>query len=211
MAAAELMQLVQRTEGRFITTPDGKGFVNPRHPRFSGVFGFGGHDSAAELLQSQPDLVIALGTGFGEFNSGGWSSALLNSRLVHVDDSDENLMRSPMARLHVRGHIKAVCEQLLSLLASPKDAALLPFLHPQVAQLAYEAMVDRADALHSESAPVKPQRLMASLSQRCPPQTRFVADAGNSAAWAVHYLAPQVQRVNLVEGRHRAAAPIGQP
>jgi len=199
-AANELMQLVQHTDGHFITTPDGKGFINPRHPRFSGVFGFGGHDSAANLLQGEPDLVIALGTGFGEFNSGGWSSALLNSRLVHVDDSDENLMRSPMARLHVRGHIKAVCEQLLSLLApsgSGQDATVLPFLHPQKARQAYEDMVDNPQALCSDSAPVKPQRLLGTLSERCPPQTRFVADAGNSAAWAVHYLAPQDKRSRL--------------
>lgn len=196
-AANDLMQLVQRTEGHFITTPDGKGFINPRHPRFRGVFGFGGHASAAELLQGEPDLVIALGTGFGEFNSGGWSTALLNSRLVHVDDSDENLMRSPMARLHVRGHIKSVCEQLIALLNSPQDATLLPFMHPQVARQAYEAMVDSPEALHSDSAPLKPQRLVATLGERCPPQTRFVADAGNSAAWAVHYLAPHDQRARM--------------
>ena len=196
-AANELMQLVQRTDGSFIATPDGKGFINPHHPRFRGVFGFGGHASAAELLSSEPDMVIALGTGFGEFNSGGWSAALLNSRLVHVDDSDENLMRSQMARLHVRGHIKSVCEQLIALLNSPQDATLLPFMHPQVARQAYEAMVDSPDALRSDSAPVKPQRLLATLSERCPPQTRFVADAGNSAAWAVHYLAPHDQRSRM--------------
>lgn len=196
-AANELMQLVQRTNGNFITTPDGKGFINPRHPRYRGVFGFGGHASAVALLQDEPDLVIALGTGFGEFNSGGWSTALLNSRLVHVDDSDENLMRSPMARLHVRGHIKSVCEQLIALLAPARraqEAQLLPFLHPQVARQAYEAMVDRPQALHGDSGMVKPQRLVARLGERCPPQTRFVADAGNSAAWAVHYLAPQDRR-----------------
>lgn len=202
-AAADLMQLVQRTDGTFITTPDGKGFVNPRHPRFRGVFGFGGHACAAELLQGEPDLVIALGTGFGEFNSGGWSSALLNSRLVHVDDSDENLMRSPMARLHVRGHIKSVCEQLVALLAPSNggaDAAVLPFLHPQMARHSYEAMVDSPKALYREGGPVKPQRLVATLGERCPPQTRFVADAGNSAAWAVHYLAPNDQRAGRMPG-----------
>jgi acetolactate synthase I/II/III large subunit len=202
-AANELMQLAQLSDGHFIATPDGKGLINPRHPRFRGVFGFGGHASAAELLSGAPDLVIALGTGFGEFNSGGWSTHLLNSRLVHVDDSDENLMRSPTARLHVRGHIKSVCEQLIALLtpsgAGP-EAAVLPFLHPQKARQAYEAMVDSPQAIRSDSAPVKPQRLLATLGERCPPQTRFVADAGNSAAWSVHYLAPQDRRSGRLPG-----------
>ncbi|NRF70001.1 thiamine pyrophosphate-binding protein [Aquincola sp. S2] len=194
-AIPALMQLVQLTDGHFITTPDGKGFVNPRHPRFAGVFGFGGHSTARELLASRPDLVIALGTGFGEFNSGGWSAQLLNSRLVHVDTCDDKLMRSQTARLHVRGNIRSVCEQLLSLLAPSGEAVnVLPFQHPQVAKLAYESMVDKPEALRDTGSPVKPQRLIGTLGERCPPHTRFVADAGNSAAWSVHYLAPHDRR-----------------
>jgi acetolactate synthase I/II/III large subunit len=199
-AIDSLMQLVELTDAHFITTPDGKGFVNARHPRFCGVFGFGGHTLAREILASEPDLVIALGTGFGEFNSGGWSASLLNSRLVHVDCCDDNLMRSPMARLHVRGSIRAVCEQLLNSLnrhakkANSQAATVLPFRQPQVEQASYEAMLDQPEAISSDSAPVKPQRLMATLARRCPPHTRFVADAGNSSAWAVHYLAPGDRR-----------------
>ena len=201
-AIPALMQLVQLSGGSFITTPDGKGFVNARHPMYRGVFGFGGHDSARALLAAQPDLVIALGTGFGEFNSGGWSANLLNGRLVHVDTCDDKLMRSPMARLHVRGRIRSVCEHLIALLAPAAEASnILPFPQPQNAQLAYEAMVDKPQAMRDDSGPVKPQRLIASLAERCPPHVRFVADAGNSAAWAVHYLAPRDRR------RGAAAAP----
>ena len=195
-----LMQLVQLTDAHFITTPDGKGFINARHPRFGGVFGFGGHTLAREILASEPDLVVALGTGFGEFNSGGWSASLLNSRLVHVDCSDDNLMRSPMARLHVRGRISSVCEHLLNLLhrhprkANVEATTVLPFRQPQVDQASYEAMLDQPEAISSQSSPVKPQRLVATLARLCPPHTRFVADAGNSAAWAVHYLAPGDRR-----------------
>ena len=203
-AVNALMQLVQLSGGTFITTPDGKGFVNARHPLYRGVFGFGGHDSARALLASQPDLVIALGTGFGEFSSGGWSANLLNDRLVHVDTCDDNLMRSPMARLHVRGHIRSVCEHLIGLLApaSAEPSNILPFQHPQNAQLAYEAMVDKPEALRDTQTPVKPQRLIATLAERCPPHVRFVADAGNSAAWSVHYLAPRDRR------RSAAVAPL---
>jgi acetolactate synthase-1/2/3 large subunit len=210
-AIPALMQLVQLTDGAFITTPDGKGFINPRHPRFAGVFGFGGHASAADLLASRPDMVLAIGTGFGEFNSGGWSDQLLNSRLVHIDSCDENLMRSPMARLHVRGRIASVCDHLLKRLAPRAEGAqVLPFRHPAVARLAYEAMVDNPDALHSTQAPVKPQRLMATLGERCPPHARFVADAGNSAAWAVHYLAPRDRRGHGTQRTQPQTGPAGR-
>jgi acetolactate synthase-1/2/3 large subunit len=36
---------------------------------------------------------------------------------------------------------------------------------------------------------------MRELSRRCPPSTRFFADAGNSTAWAIHYLQPHDRRV----------------
>ncbi|MFG6458007.1 thiamine pyrophosphate-binding protein [Roseateles sp. BYS96W] len=207
-AISELMQIVQWGDGHFIATPDGKGLINPRHLRFRGVFGFGGHACAAELLAGEPDLIVALGTSFGELNSGGWSKSLLNSRLVHVDDSDERLMRTPTAKLHVRGHIKTICEQLLALLAPP-DAApagqLLPFQHPQASRKTLESMVDKPEMLNQDSGPVKPQRLLAALGDRCTPRTRFVADAGSSAVWAVHYLAPCDQRGGRAPGGADAA------
>jgi acetolactate synthase-1/2/3 large subunit len=51
-----------------------------------------------------------------------------------------------------------------------------------------QPLVEPSAEYHSGATPIKPQRLMRELSERCPPHTCFVADAGNSAAWAVHYL-----------------------
>lgn len=197
-AIEAIMQLVALCGAQFISTPDGKGFVNPRHPAWRGVFGFGGHESAEALMRSEPDLVVAFGTGFGEFSSGGWSTMLLNSRLVHVDHSERNLTRSLMARLHVRGRIVSVCERLIDLMGTGHDAPgssnVYPFRDRRSEQQALESMLHEPAKFHDDSGPVKPQRLMKALSQHCPPNTRFVADAGNSAAWAVHYLQPQDRR-----------------
>ncbi len=207
-AAGAIVHLADRVGALFVTTPDGKGFVNPRHPAYRGVFGFGGHASADALMHGEPDLVIAFGTGFGEFSSGGWSQSLLNERLVHVDSCDENLMRSPMARLHVRGRILSVVERLLMLAQATGRAVVSPQAVAQDADPAtagrahIEAMLAAPAKCHDDAAPIKPQRLMQLLSEKCPPQTRFVADAGNSAAWAVHYLNARDRRA---AGRPAAA------
>jgi len=194
-AVDTILELVERTDGLFITTPDGKGYINPRHCAFRGVFGFGGHASADALLRRTPDLVIALGTGFGEFASAGWCGDLLNSRLVHVDSWEENLMRSPMARLHVRGRILSVCAHLLESMAprvpakvvALSDTTAEPVHHPDVT-------LHAASQYDSDATPIKPQRLMKELSRRFPPCTRFLADAGNSMTWATHYLQPRNRR-----------------
>ncbi|NOY62020.1 MAG: thiamine pyrophosphate-binding protein [Gammaproteobacteria bacterium] len=45
------------------------------------------------------------------------------------------------------------------------------------------------------STPIKPQRLMYDLSRLFPPNTRFLADTGNSFFWAAHYLHPYDRRL----------------
>ncbi len=51
------------------------------------------------------------------------------------------------------------------------------------------------DKYHSESVPIKPQRLMYDLSRLFPPTTRFLADIGNSFLWVIHYLHPNNRRI----------------
>ncbi|MFZ5543773.1 MAG: thiamine pyrophosphate-binding protein [Pseudomonadota bacterium] len=200
-ASGAILKLAHLTGALFVTTPDGKGFVNPCHPAYRGVFGFGGHASADALMRSEPDLVVAFGTGFGEFSSGGWSQNVLNGRLVHVDSCDENLMRSPMARLHVRGRILSVVEQLVDRLQGRGASNVFPFRDRKTEQAQVQAMLSEPDKFESDATPIKPQRLMNLLSQKCPPHTRFVADAGNSAAWAVHYLQARDRRAARGSGQ----------
>ena len=204
-AIEAIMELADLTKALFITTPDAKGFVNPRHPAYCGVFGFGGHGSADALLASAPDIVLAFGTGFSELISGGWCNSLLNNRLVHIDNSVENLMRSPMARLHVRGHIRAVCECLTGLLKAdiPPGIGGVRELAGDVYKA--EVTLQSPESYDSDATPIKPQRLMKTLSERCPPNTRFLADMGNSMVWTVHYLQPRDRRA-----QHPRSHPVDQ-
>ena len=204
-AIEAIQSLADATNALFITTPDGKGFINPRHRAYRGVFGFGGHASADALLRGMPDLVVAFGTGFGEFASAGWCTDLLNGRLVHVDVCEENLMRSPMARLHVRGRILSVCAHLLERLG-PRAAGNVVELPDTGGELANPHLaLHAAEQFDSDAVPIKPQRLMKELSRRFPPNTRFLADAGNSMTWAIHYLQPRNRR--MARSPHRGINP----
>jgi acetolactate synthase-1/2/3 large subunit len=187
-----IMELVGLTQALFITTPDAKGLINPRHNAYRGVFGFGGHASAEAVLRDNPDLVVAFGTGFGELSSSGWCDSVLNSRLIHVDNAEENLMRSPMARLHVCGRIRLVCDRIIERLRHRTRSSLPHETKTEFHGL--ESMLQASEQYHSDATPIKPQRLMKELSQRCPPNTRFLADTGNSMIWAAHYLQPHNRR-----------------
>jgi acetolactate synthase I/II/III large subunit len=189
-AIAAIVRIAELTNSRFVTSPDGKGLINTRHCLYRGVFGFAGHVTADKLLHDEPDLILAIGTSLGEWTSGAWSATVLNRRLVHIDASDEHLLRSPMARLHVRGDIRTVCERLVALLADDDAKA-----ETRIGLKNPDYMLHEADKFVSDATPIKPQRLMRELSRRLPPSTRFLADAGNSTAWAIHYLQPHDRRV----------------
>ncbi len=191
-AIDKIMELVELTGSLFITTPDAKGFINPHHPAYCGVFGFGGHESANALLLNTPDLILAFGTGFGEFVSSGWCGTLLNNRLIHIDNSEKNLMRSPMAALHVRGHIRTVCEHLIGLLRPARFGSFDTKFKEQNKWQGGVTLLS-PESYQSEASPIKPQRLMKTLSERCTPDTRFLADSGNSMVWTSHYLQPEYQ------------------
>ncbi|MFH2134085.1 MAG: thiamine pyrophosphate-binding protein [Pseudomonadota bacterium] len=195
-AIEAIMELVKLTDALFITTPDAKGYINPRHKAYCGVFGMGGHASAHNLLASAPDVVLAFGTGFSEFVSGGWCDSLLNERLIHIDNSEDNLMRSPMSKFHVRGDIRSVCEHLIELLKGDTSFTIKDAKEPVGNFSRRQAGVSliSPESYNSEVTPIKPQRLMKTLSERCPPGTRFLADSGNSMVWTTHYLQPRDRR-----------------
>lgn len=190
-AVDSIMTLAELSGALFVTTPDAKGLINPRHHAYRGVFGLGGHASAQQALADGPDLVVAFGTGFSEFASNGWSKDLLNRRLIHVDESEDNLIRSPLSKLHVRGRMRAICDRLIA--GWPPRSYVNRRVAPSVGDVS-PVTLQAPDKYDSDATPIKPQRLMKELSQRFPPNTRFLADAGNSMMWTAHYLQPQNRR-----------------
>lgn len=179
-AARALLQVIERRCAPFITTPDAKGFIDPHHPLYHGVLGIGGHPEARELLVTQPDLIVAAGVTISEWSTANWDSALLNERLVHIDSPGQHMGRSRMARLHVLGELASIANRLLELDHAP--GKIVPRQLPPARK--------RASAPEPVDAGVRPQVLMEALSKRCPPATRFVAEPGNSMAWAIRYLEP---------------------
>jgi acetolactate synthase-1/2/3 large subunit len=181
-----IIELVERVRGVFVVTPDAKGFISPRHPLYRGVFGFAGHRSAVEAMEDKDiDLILVVGSNLSEWTSNGWSEAVLNNRLVHIDPCEAHLTRSPMARLHVRGGIRPVFERLLRTLRRDSTKEISVTEKRRFRKIS----VDDPFKPASIDAPIKPQYLMRELGWRSPPHTRFLTDTGNSTIWAIHNLA----------------------
>ncbi len=195
-----ILQFAGLKGATIVTTPDAKGLVSPQHPLFRGVFGFGGHAAAeAALREPSVDLILAVGASMGEWNTGGWCDSILNNRLVHIDESEEHLARTPMARAHIRGSTRAIFRRLIERIAEQPDydgqaEERRARRELAIANWQQDQLLDAPEAAHSDAVPIKPQRLMADLGRLFPPATRYLADAGNSVAWSAHYLQPDDRR-----------------
>ncbi len=223
-AIGSILEVARLLDAAIVATPHGKGLVSAYHPKFRGVFGFAGHRSASEALSDPTvDRVLAVGAILGEFASGAWDErALLNSRLIHIDDTAEHFARSPMARLHVHADLPTVFDRLVErlhrrrypgsvYLRARRQGTLdradmdgdghhrLPMPDPDAFSMRFRLDGENHD--QGDASPLKPQRLMIELARRFPFSTRFLADSGNSFAWAIHYLHPFDRRVSGGRGR----------
>ncbi len=208
LAIEEILDTAAVLNAEILTTPHGKGLVSPWHPRYRGVVGFAGHKSAVRLLAAPDvDMIVAVGTRLGDWETGGWDEKLLlNERLVHVEAERMLHARAPMASLHVAGDLQLVFSRVLTALQSANRSAQLDTRPYQLehGELKFHFDLDDPAAYVSNSAPLKPQRLMRELPRLFPPATRYFADTGASFAWAIHYLHP-------AEERHKTARSVKGP
>ncbi|WP_353258381.1 thiamine pyrophosphate-binding protein [Prochlorothrix hollandica] len=191
----ELAAFATLIDAALITTQRGKTWVDPYHPQSRGVFGGWGHSTAREALSDPAvGLILAVGTAMGQLATALWDPVLLNDRLVHIHHADTYFARTPMAAIQVCGtlsrvfatlidRVKAQYHHSLEATTPPPNGHAVPHGYPP-AQITIKGL----EAYDSEAVPLKPQRLVRELSDRCPPATRFVIDNGNCLSWSVHFM-----------------------
>ncbi len=202
-----ILNVALKFDAKIVTTPHAKGLVSPYHPLFRGVLGFAGHESAVNSIDAEVDTIVAIGTTLSETASNTWDQKILNQRLIHVDSSEDNLMHSPMARLHVRGDIAKIFEHIesqfeINNISSSRNRLSKSNGNSKQNSNGKDNALNRYFELKDESkcldnsSPIKPQRLMQLLPEIFPPETKFLCDSGNSMAWSIHYLHPYDRRVS---------------
>lgn len=200
-AIEQIVEFAELVHAPITTGPAGKGWMNHQHPLYRGVHGYANHRSAYQALHDdRNDLVLAVGTRFSDMIFSGWEdNAELGAKFIHIDENLENLAYSPFARLQVYGTLSTIFQSLIDSLNGKKNEGIrcLPLQPIFVSSRDNSAssvlprsqiVLDDPAACESDAFPLKPQRLMRELSLQMPPDTRVFVDAGNSWAWATHYL-----------------------
>lgn len=169
---------------RITTSPMGKRWVKSTSPNYCGVFGFAGHSTATHALR-WANTIIAFGADFKELDTNNGSDALMNHKLIHIDCDLDDFKMSTMAHMQVYGDIATIVNYLLQQRKDVVKPARLCYLIGANTPRFY---VDDIKPTVAKSTKVHPARLMITLTKMMPSNSRYLIDAGNSWAWATHYL-----------------------
>ncbi len=193
-----ILSLAMQINAQLVVTPQGKGLVSPYHPLFRGVIGIAGHEDARQLMtDSGVDRIFVIGAHLGQWATSGWDLQLFNKRIIHIEESEINFAKTPMAALHVRGRIETIFDTVLDKLGKKaKSCNTDPNQEIDTPERKRSFKLDDEDSFISDAVPLKPQRLMRELPNIFPAHTHYLADVGNSFAWAIHYLHPYDRRIS---------------
>jgi acetolactate synthase I/II/III large subunit len=193
-ASTALVRLQEAAHLPVFTTNMGKGAFDETHPLSAGVLGaLVGPRSLGKRTRAiveESDLVILAGTRTNQNGTDSWRQISPNARVIHIDvDPNEVGRNYEASRLigDAATTLDALCSSLQQLDLSRRRAARAALEH-RIAAAWSEFDDERASVAGSNTAPIRPERVMRELQIRMLPEMIFVADASYSSMWIVGQL-----------------------
>ena len=192
-AQDRIRRLVELTGMPLATTPQGKGVFDESHALALGPIGRDGVYPANRASRGC-DVVLALGTRFGDRSASSWRDGVTHSipptSLIHVDIDAAQLGRNYPPTVGIVGSVPTVIDQLLTALGARKERLeaarkACADWHASVARwkAAWEEAV--AENGNSDAAPIHPDRVVSDLARVTPANAIVAADIGMNHTWMV--------------------------
>ncbi|WP_254767041.1 thiamine pyrophosphate-binding protein [Salinilacihabitans rarus] len=166
-ASDALAAFAGRTNTPVVTSINGKGAVAETEPYALGVAGRWGFCEVANDALESADLVIGLGTRFGDLTTVGWSLVPDEASVVHVDLDPAWLGRNVEPDVGILADVRETLHGLLERV----DADDYESRADRIERLATDRAEWREfheDELASDDEPVLPQRVVAELNRLVP-------------------------------------------
>jgi len=176
----QLLRLAERGSIPVATTPKAKGVFPESHPLALGIYGYGGHPSTRKYLESDVDVLFAVGTGFGEVATNTWNQVIKASRaFVQLDIDAAQIGKNYRVDVGLVGPADVVLLKLLE--RTPKRNRLLVVR-------GVERFTDPAVSPEATHTPITPQRAIWELQACLPKDTIYTVDSGEHTMFGLHYL-----------------------
>jgi acetolactate synthase-1/2/3 large subunit len=191
-ASKELTELAELLQIPVATTPQGKGAMDEGHPLSLGSTGRDGVYPANRAARAC-DVLLALGTRFGDRGSSSWVDGITHSipptRLIHVDIDAAQLGKNYAPTVGITGSVRLVLRQLIA--ATRKRQASKQTIGDNNHWLAQTARWKQlwdsalAETRGADDRPIHPDRLIAELQRAAPERTLVLSDIGAHHSWTV--------------------------
>lgn len=217
----ELLALAERLNIPVATTPKGKGVFPEDHLLSLGVFGMAGSPQAdAVLLSKETDLLLAIGTSFGEASCHAWDPRVGAERwMLQIDVDPREIGKNYPVDVALVGNAKPVLKELDFEIR--REKSWLPSKEGDDGRLQFIRKIKEENprcyeraAMDSLESPLRPQRIIGELRRAMPADGILFVDIGNVMAWALHYFevrSPGTFFINMGFGSmgHAVAGAIG--
>jgi acetolactate synthase-1/2/3 large subunit len=175
---AALLRLAEATGASVAVSPKGKSVFPEDHPLYLGVFGFGGHESVIQCLQSGVDVLLVCGSSLNDFATNAWSPLLSASKaFLHIDIDAAQLGNNYPIDLGLVGPVDLVIHKMLEEVPAPPHR--VPALQTGVVAQATRS---------SPSKALTTAEVALTMNEICPADAVYTSDMGEHLGIALHYL-----------------------
>jgi acetolactate synthase-1/2/3 large subunit len=174
-AAAAVSALAESCLIPVVTSLNGKGAIDERHPLSAGVVG-GFGSQRGNLVVQAADLIIAIGTKHSQLGTHGWRLPSVGHAVVHVDIDATEIGRAIPAEVGVVADARSFCTSLTEALARWQLPAT-PWI---------DAIRPVKDSARGGDG-VNPSDVVDALDGLLGPDDVLVCEASLSSGWAARY------------------------
>ncbi len=190
-AHAQLQQLAELWGAPVATSYKGKSAIAETHPLSIGMVGVYGQEAANKAV-GDADTVIVVGAKLSPQDTVRERPNVFDprrQRIIQIDIDDRNAGWTFPVELGLIGDAGSILSQLVeaSQGAAPASADNRQEWSASLPQRKDDASFYDDPAMHVDTSPVTPQRLVALLRENMDATTVYALDAGNNRTWMAHF------------------------
>lgn len=187
-ASRELQALSEKISAPVAFSMMGLTALPADHPVNLGMCGMHGSQSSAKL-QSECDLIIALGVRFSDRATGNTAKYKEGRKIIHVDIDCAEISKNTATDIELCGDVKDVLQKLLAVLPQQD--------RPEWKNRVAEAK--KLDVLPEEKT-LTPRTLLKTVANFCNDDTVVATDVGQHQMWTMQYFPFKSPRTLLTSG-----------
>src|SRR6056297_4052708 len=203
---ADIAEFVENLGIPVVHTLMGKSAIDNYNPLNLGLFGYHG-SRAANTAVSKSDLILAIGTRFGDRSTGPLASFARDAKIIHIDVDPAEIGKNVPAYLPILGDIADVLPRLTSLLSDPPGGPTSTS-HPRAewtaALLKQREYSNNGDNGKTKSRSLDQERLttptVLTAAAEAFPQALLVTDVGRHQIFAAQHFPVAAGRNFITSG-----------